>query len=574
MHQYMAFGVRFCALLAAVFVVCRADGKNLGDTVCERALIPDVYTLNNVQGFEPQQVTYQVPFSSPGMTDSWLALGRRVVAFPDFKFIADLQRRDLSEAEKRAEVLQGKKFRRNIFERLIASGMAEKKAIGFAQRAYARWMINHLYTVKSGLLRLETDATAPRWTVKDERYAPALNYIEETWPKLARLSPAFSSGSLLPSPFPVLIAGGRFREAYYWDAYFGALGLVATDRTDLAAAQLENFLHMIQIYGKVPNGFRDYYLSRSQPPVISMMTMLIYNQRPNKKWLVERAYPLLQHDYHNFWMKQRLDPRTGLNFYSDDLNEQRPERHSSDDDRTLGHTFRDVRAHAESGLDFTDALMSETSRVASVSLNALMYRYELDLAAMAEIAGDSEAAAEYKLRAERRQTAVNKYLWDVSKGVYRNTHLDTGVQSAVVHADLFAALYVGMASPDQARLVKERALVLLERDGGLASSTSQSGKQWDGNHGWAPLHVMAIQGLANYGFKAEAARLARKWVDSLSNVFAATGTFFEKIDVDTSMVPVETGEKYPNQTGFLWTNASYVWALKFLGVPFVEKGNK
>src|SRR3546814_2865374 len=56
----------------------------------------------------------------------------------------------------------------------------------------------------------------------------------------------------------------RFREAYYWDTAFGIDGLIATGRLELAQMQADNFLELIRRFGFVPNGNRDYYLSRSQ----------------------------------------------------------------------------------------------------------------------------------------------------------------------------------------------------------------------------------------------------------------------------------------------------------------------
>lgn len=577
MSKLKPIRIRHWVALSAFFVALAAGAKEAEVSPCERALVPDVYTLNLVENLEPRKVRFKPALSSPAMVDPWLRLGRRVVAFPDFKFISDLQPIQLRDSERREVVLKAKKLRRQIFDRLRQSGASESRAVDLAQKAYARYVINHLFRFRDELTPLSSEVARPRWRLNsgDPLLDQAFQGVEETWDKLTRSSPEFSDGSLLPSPYPVVVAGGRFRESYYWDAYFGALGLIATGRRDLAAAQLENFLHMIQVFGRVPNGFRDYYLSRSQPPVISMMAVAVFEDAaktmaPEKlgQWLSQRVFPLLRHDYHEFWMKQRFDSRTGLNFYSDDLNLMRPERHANDDDRELGNSFRDVRAQAESGLDHTDALMSDTANVASVSLNAFLYRYELDLARMAEMVGQFELAQQYRLAAEQRKIAIDRYLWDESSGVYRNYSLASGRHSPVVHSDQFAMLYVGAASKEQAASLEKRVLAELEKVGGLGSSSVRSGKQWDGEHGWAPLHVMAIQGLADYGHRASAERLARKWVNSVARTYADTGAFLEKIDVGRVGAPIEDGSKYPTQTGFLWTNASFVWACRFLGLEF------
>lgn len=530
--------------------------------------VPDVYSLNNVQGFEPQRVRFNPPLSSPAMNDLWLKFARRAKAFPDFKLLSDLQRRPLNREQRRRQIQEGKRLRRSIFDRLLARGSTGKKAARLAQRAYARWVINQLYHLDGELHDLPQEVLAPRITVRDERYRAALEHVETTWAKLTWLSRPFSEGSLLPSPYPVVVSGGRFREAYYWDSYFGAFGLILSGRIDLAAAQLENLLHLLQVFGKIPNGFRDYYLTRSQPPVISLFAFLIHQYRPNREWLLRRVYPLLEYDYKEFWMKQRFDQETGLNFYSDDLDLRRPERHSYDNEEKLGETHRDVRAQCESGLDHTEALPG--IHTASVSLNAFLYRYEKDLSALAAMAGENEQAKAYQEAADRRQVAIHKYLWDESTRSFRNYDLRDKKSSAVCHGDQFAMLYVGAASEEQARALASHVLSVLERPGGLAASDRKSGKQWDGDNGWAPLNMMAIQGLADYGHIDEAWRLASKWLHSLTHVYQATGSFYEKIDVTTELPPRDKPTQYPNQIGFLWTNSSYIWVLNFLKIPIIQ----
>lgn len=69
----------------------------------------------------------------------------------------------------------------------------------------------------------------------------------------------------------MLMPGGRFRESYYWDSYWIVLGLIATDMLDTAQNIIDNFAMIIAKYGFIPNGLRQYFLSRSQPPFFFMM---------------------------------------------------------------------------------------------------------------------------------------------------------------------------------------------------------------------------------------------------------------------------------------------------------------
>jgi alpha,alpha-trehalase len=570
-----AFGV---TLLVAV----PAFGAPAGS--CENDLIPDVYALNIVSAVRPQRVETREALSSPGVNDSWLMLGRRAVAYPDFKYLSDLEPKPLTEQARREIIQRAKELRRRVFNEAVGRGAGESEAVREAQVSYARFVIENLYREETGLGPYAGDMVgarlhlAPGSGPRDLDFAKltgAFDYVERTWSDLARVSPPSSAGSLIPAPFPFLVAGGRFKESYYWDTYFGAVGLVETGRWQMAAAQLENFLHMIQVYGIIPNGFRDYYLTRSQPPVIARFAMLIYENAPPeipreklKEWLVRRVYPLLKRDYREFWMAKRYDAGTGLNFHSDALNRMRPERHSNDDERALGETFRDVRGEAESGLDHTDASMGASSQVGSVLLNSLLYDYEMNLARMAAIAGEKPNV--YYDAASKRRRAMNRYNWDEESGTFRNYHFRLKKRGEIVSADMLSTMYVGLASPGQAARMISFAERVFERAGGLRATTVDSGKQWDGVHGWAPFHMMAITGAQRYGYLNAAKRWATKWVSALAAIHARTGYFYEKIDVESVRAPHEDDSKYPTQTGFLWTNASYVWALKYLGFRFKE----
>src|SRR6266480_1200788 len=100
-------------------------------------------------------------------------------------------------------------------------------------------------------------------------------HIRALWPVLTRPpDTADARSSLIPLPTPYVVPRGRFREVYYWDSYFTMLGLIESGRTDLVKSMLDNFAHLIVTVGRIPNGNRTYYLSRSQPPFFAAMVGL------------------------------------------------------------------------------------------------------------------------------------------------------------------------------------------------------------------------------------------------------------------------------------------------------------
>ena len=92
-----------------------------------------------------------------------------------------------------------------------------------------------------------------------------------------------------PAGVPFVVPGGRFNEMYGWDSYFIALGLLADGHVDLAKALVDNQVYEIRHYGKVLNANRSYYLTRSQPPLLSSMLRATYARLPrgaaSRRWL-------------------------------------------------------------------------------------------------------------------------------------------------------------------------------------------------------------------------------------------------------------------------------------------------
>src|SRR6185312_13163752 len=111
---------------------------------------------------------------------------------------------------------------------------------------------------------------------------------------------------------------------------------------------------------------------------------------------------------------------------------------------------------------------------------------------------------------------------------------------------------------DEARQMVAK-LGLFERSGGLSTSNYQSGLQWDNPYGWAPTNWIAIKGLEDTGFRADALRIARHFIATVDAGFAASGTMVEKYNVvaGNAQVNVTAGYK-ANQAGFGWTNAVYL----------------
>ena len=97
------------------------------------------------------------------------------------------------------------------------------------------------------------------------------------------------------------------------------------------------------------------------------------------------------------------------------------------------------------------------------------------------------------------------------------------------------------------------------------TSLKETGGQWDAPYGWAPLQLIAAEGLRRYGFTEDANRLAAEFLSTVLLNFQRDGTIREKYNVLTrsSETHIQAGYK-ENVVGFGWTNAVFLVLLHSL----------
>jgi len=404
-------------------------------------------------------------------------------------------------------------------------------------------------------------------------------HIDRLWDVLSR-TPRYSRGasSQLQLSNRYVVPGGRFREMYYWDSYFTMVGLQASGRDDLVADLVENFSGLIDRYGHIPNGTRSYYLSRSQPPFFALMVEL-QAEREGTHALTRRL-PQLEREY-SFWMEGaeglapgaahrrvvRLTDGSLLNRNWDDLAVPRDEAYREDlevarnSGRPAADVYRDLRAAAESGWDFSSRWLADgkamgsirTTDLAPVDLNSLLYKLELVIARGCKEAKRPDCEKKMLTNARARRATMLRLMWDGKLNAFvdydwRNQRGMNRLTAATVYP-----LFVGIASEQQVQGIAATIRASLLMPNGLATTTLNSGQQWDDPNGWAPLQWMAIDGLRSHGEGDLAADIAQRWVAENARVYCATGKLVEKYNVREA--GEGAGGEYPVQDGFAWTNA-------------------
>ncbi len=418
---------------------------------------------------------------------------------------------------------------------------------------------------------------------------------------------AIRKHGLLYLPGDYVVPGGRFNEMYGWDSYFIVLGLLRDGEVDLAQSLVDQALYQVGHYGTILNSNRTYMLQRSQPPVLSLMVLAVYEVTQDRDWL-SSAVPLLEQFYYFWVVPPHLNPGTGLSRYyalgdgpsPEVLFSERDEegRNHYDRVKTYYQTFsfddydmslyydeeaneltalfyKGDRSMRESGFDITNRFgpfSIDILHYAPVCLNSLLYGMERDMAKIRRIMGKEELAQQWEDRAVERQGRADRYLWDDEAGLYFDYNLQTSRRRHYEFAATFYPLWLGMSSPEQARRVADN-LDRFEAPGGILASTYVTGNQWDAPFGWAPLNWIAVEGLRRYGHYEASERIARKFLTMVIDEFEKRGTLLEKYDVMRRSGNVSDEIRFgysSNEIGFGWTNAV---VLEFLDV-LAEKADQ
>ncbi|KAJ9114018.1 hypothetical protein QFC22_005838 [Naganishia vaughanmartiniae] len=499
---------------------------------------------------------------------------------------------------------------------------------------------------KKPQLGLQVEVLPPK--PDDPEFVKSLNEVPGIL-ALAMKKRVNSEGKTTFEGIPFVVPGARFNEFYYWDSYFSGLGLLVDGKRDMAMNHVEHFIFQIKHYNKVLNGNRSYYLARSQPPFVTDLALQIFNQMPremqkqNIEWL-KRAMRAAIKEYHTYWMREpSLDPETGLSRYRPGGKGIPPETEASHfthilqpyaekhgisinefidqyndgelEEPELDEYFMHDRGVRESGHDTTYRFDKRCATLATIDLNALLFKYEHDIAsAIRDIFGNEldlddefdlspfpitkeafapgapprekstsrkQTSEEWFARAVARKEKIDQYLWNEGKAMYFDYDTKKKKQARYESVTCLWALWAGCASEYQAERMVHESLHKFEVEGGLVSGTEESrgrisidrpNRQWDYPYGWAPHQIMAWVGLERYGYEDQCQRLAYRWIYMMTTAFVDyNGVVPEKFDVVklSHLVDAEYGNqgldfKMLNREGFAWTNASFQLGLHFL----------
>ncbi len=383
---------------------------------------------------------------------------------------------------------------------------------------------------------------------KMNKFADCLEYINNYWEELTCYLPNDKDVHIgLPNPFisPSYDGGIFENDQFYWDSYFIILGLLESERVDLAKGMVENLAYLYRRFGIIPSRNRYYDLGVSQPPFLTSMILEVFNKTKDKKWLLNMSL-IAEDELKNYWMDDKKVHKVYMNL-----------------SRYCDHWHTNLTAEHESGWDMTSRFNEKCLDFLPVDLNSLLYKYEIDLAEISGILGKEDKKEVYLRSAELRKKNINRLMWNEKKGFFFDYNFKMKKQRNFYSLAGFYPMWAGLATEEQAKRIV-RKLKKFEYRWGLANTQSRGlskrFKQWDYPNGWANQHWIVIKALLNYGFEEDARRIAEKWLNLNRKVFKRTGKFWEKYNVVKGRVGKEG--RYPNQSGFGWTNAVFVKLVK------------
>ncbi|CAI5441439.1 unnamed protein product [Caenorhabditis angaria] len=441
----------------------------------------------------------------------------------------------------------------------------------------------------------------PEWApkqfsgIKDETYNAFAQRIHFIWIQLCRkmkeeVKDEQNRFSLLYVPNSFIIPGGRFREFYYWDAYWIIKGLLASQLYSTARNMISNFGYIIEKHGFIPNGGRVYYLRRSQPPMFAPMVYEYFMATDDLQFVADMI-PLIEKEY-TFWNNHRSvnvtkedDIETTYNmfqyrtesqtprpesFREDVLSAQHLHSNSSDSRRKF---FQNIASAAESGWDFSSRWFSdgqnmstiETIDIVPVDLNAFICYNMNILSFFYSKLGNRLKHDEWAGRYNQFRDFFTQVFYVSSRRGWYDYNLRTQKHNTEFYPTIAAPLFAQCYDPLNTKLAVDvynqiEEMGALKWPGGIPTSLRQNtSQQWDFPNGWSPLVHMVIEGFRkslNPVLQQKAYEIAKKWLETNILTFNISNAMWEKYDVKEPDAKLATGGEYEVQAGFGWTNGA------------------
>lgn len=382
-----------------------------------------------------------------------------------------------------------------------------------------------------------------------------------------RSTPQESGLLFLPFPFVVAFDLNELtgQTMFAWDTYFVDCSLLIHGRLDLVRHHIRNYLSMVERYGYMPNMNSTAGITRSQTPIYPDGIWRYYLASQDID-LLSQAYPLLKHEYQDYWSATHHQTPIGL----------ATNRDLGDDQLTP-----QMAAEAETGLDWTPIFDGDVRRCVPLITNCALVRYAHVLELMATELGRASDAVEFANESAARARLIRQYCWNDEAGIFVEYDYISKQQLPYISGCAYWPLWAGVATQAQARRLAGN-LGRLEQRYGLAvtdqtytdphpapmSTDTLPGLpkaaigglgqlQWMYPAGWACMQSTTVEGLDLYGYHDDARRIATRFLAALVDQYRRTGKLWEKYNVVDGGIELPNS-RYGNSPLVSWTSAAAV----------------
>ncbi len=286
--------------------------------------------------------------------------------------------------------------------------------------------------------------------------------------------------------------GYSYETLYDWDQYFETLvQLYLGWKTKYARNGVEIFLDYQKENGHIQRSSTgcDAQLSEHVKPFLAQICLLIYKRDRTLDFLTEDYYRRMK-KYLLYWLDER-------------------------DVRGAGLSVWDSAPHSGMDNQHERAGWWHAGFCEGVDLNAFLVRECGAFALIAEMKNQREDAAYFRSRREKIMKAMQKLMWNEEAGLFFDIDARTGRQIPVKHIGIFAVLWAGIATKEQARrLVYEHLMnpdeffrrfpfpALSADEPGYSERmrADDLGCSWRAQT-WIPTNYYVFEGLRAYGYR-------------------------------------------------------------------------
>ncbi|MCC2679763.1 MAG: glycoside hydrolase family 37 [Pseudobdellovibrio sp.] len=316
----------------------------------------------------------------------------------------------------------------------------------------------------------------------------------------------------------------KYPGVYLWDSAFISL-IWKNKNSAIAQDVIRSVLHNQKKDGRIPHVVSILGASKwTQPPVLTWAAYDILTLTQDVKFAND-AYPKLKFFHEWLWKNRRLE--NGLFFWK--------HAYESGIDNSPRFGVRD-ESHYE-----------DTTKIAAVDITSYLIMDSKALAHMAKFLIDNDPQADkeklqrdielFIKNSDETSAALNQHLWDEETGYYYDLSLKTGKLIKIATVASFFPLTAKAAPYDRFLKLREHAVNNKEFNTVFPFPTVSHSDptfekdMWRGPV-WINTSFMAIRGFKNYGDQELVKYHSRNLVDSVYQVWARTGTFFEFYDPD------------------------------------------